>query len=120
MTAQTLFEKALALLNYRDGDGTCDDALTKNALGCINAVYCDLYFLLNSSGYVDATSLRDTLNLPERVFFDVAPYGVAMHLAKMLGDSLNQQIFATIYNSKRAAIGSKDNVCDTFLKGEII
>ena len=120
MLAQTLFEKALALLNYREADGNCDQTLTKNALPCINAVYCDLYYLLNTSGYSDAASLRDTLNLPERVFFDVAPYGVAMHLAKMLGDGLNQQIFATLYNSKRAAIGAKDNICDTFIKGENI
>lgn len=120
MTAQTLFEKALSLLNLRDADGSCDEILTKNALSCINAVYCDLFYLLNSSGYSEAASLRDTLNLPERVFYDVAPYGVAMHLAKMLGDGLNQQIFATIYNSKRAAVGAKDNICDTILKGEII
>ena len=120
MMAQTLFEKALALLNLREADGTCDQTLTKNALPCVNAVYCDLYYLLYDSGYRDVSSLRDTLNLPERVFFDVAPYGVAMHLAKMIGDGLNQQIFSTIYNSKRAAVGAKDNICDSFIKGENI
>ncbi|MBQ0110457.1 MAG: hypothetical protein KBS41_00810, partial [Oscillospiraceae bacterium] len=98
MLAQNLFDRALSLLNYRQPDGNVDDTLTKNAIGCINAVYCDLFYLLNSSGYADITSLRDTLNLPERVFNDVAPYGVAMHLAQASGDGLNQQIFGTIYN----------------------
>lgn len=104
-----IFEKALTLLGYINQEGSFLDSLNLKALNVINTVYADLYFLLHSDGFKPLKSLDDTPLLSNRILLDVMPYGVAMHLAQNMGDGLNQQIFATIYDAKRCSI----NIIDT-------
>ncbi len=112
MTAHELFLRALDMLGYVEPNGHFDDTLQKKALSAVNAIYADLYYLLNDSGFVPAKKLTDTINLPERVLYDVACYGVAMHLSLLEADSLNEQIFATLYNSKRISVSNSDKIYD--------
>lgn len=112
MKAIEIYEKALKLLGYIFEDGSYDDSLNLKALSIINAVYADLYFLNKNDGFMPLKSLNDIPTLTERVINDVMPYGVAMHLALSVGDGLNNQIFATIYNSKRCSIITVDTKTD--------
>nr|DAX69602.1 MAG TPA: hypothetical protein [Caudoviricetes sp.] len=105
MTGQEMFEKALKLLSYTEPDGSSDSSLVMRALSIINAVYADIFFIFENEGFTPLYSLSDEIGLPERVLRDVMPYGVAMHLALGEGDGLNEQVFATLYNSKRASLG---------------
>lgn len=112
MKAIEIYEKALKLLGYIFEDGSYDDSLNLKALSIINAVYADLYFIKNSTGFLPIKNLNDIPRLDERIINDVMPYGVAMHLALSVGDGLNNQIFTTIYNSKRSSIITIDTKTD--------
>ena len=112
MKAIDIYEKALKLLGYIFEDGTYDDSLNLKALSIVNAVYADLYFINKSDGYMPLKSLNDIPTLNERIITDIMPYGVAMHLALSVGDGLNNQIFTTIYNSKRCSISTIDTKAD--------
>lgn len=112
MKAIEIYEKALKMLGYIFEDGSYDDSLNLKALGILNLVYADLFFINNSDGFLPLTSLNDIPKLSERIIADVMPYGVAMHLALSVGDGLNNQIFATIYNSKRCSVLRVDTKTD--------
>ncbi len=113
MTAIEIFERALKLLSYIGEDGSYDDSLNLKALSIINAVYADLYFLKNEDGFKPLSNLSETPLLSNRILNDVFVYGVAMHLALSVGDGINQQVFTTIYNSKRCSILTVDTKTDT-------
>lgn len=106
MKAIEIYEQALKMLGYINEDGSLDDSLNLKALGIINAVYADLFFLLQDDGFVPIKHLNETPNLNKRILIDIFPYGVAMYLALSVGDGLNQQVFGTIYNSKRCSVNS--------------
>jgi len=106
MTAIEIYNHALKLLGYINEDGSLDDSLNLKALSIINAVYADLFYLINDEGFTPLTRLDETPSLSKRILNDVFPYGVAMHLALSSGDGLNKQIFATIYNSKRCSVNT--------------
>lgn len=112
MKAIEIYEKALKLLGYIFEDGSYDESLNLKALSIVNAVYADLYFIKNDSGFLPLVSLNDIPKLSERIINDVMPYGVAMHLALSVGDGLNNQIFTTIYNSKRCSVLTIDTKTD--------
>ncbi len=114
MTAKEMFMKALNMLGYIEPTGNYDETLNKKAVGAVNAIYCDLYYLIYDSGFTKLTSLNDHINLPERILNDVMPYGVAMHLSLLEGDSLNEQIFASFYNSKRLTVAERSHITDSF------
>ena len=112
MTGREIFEKALRMLGYIEQDGTVDSSLNYKALTIINAVYADIYFLLFKDGFMPLLSLSEKINLDERILHDVFPYGVAMHISLGEGDGLNQQVFSTIYNSKRCSVNTLDTRSD--------
>ena len=51
MKAIEIYEKALRMLGYIYEDGSYDDSLNLKALGILNAIYADLYFLKNDSPF---------------------------------------------------------------------
>ena len=112
MKAIEIYEKALKMLGYIFEDGSYDDSLNLKALSILNMVYADLYFIKNNDGFQPLMSLNDIPKLSERIITDVMPYGVAMHLALSAGDGLNNQVFATIYNSKRCSVLNIDSKTD--------
>ena len=112
MKAIEIYEKALRMLGYIYEDGSYDDSLNLKALGILNAIYADLYFLKNESGFSPLKALNDVPLLSEIILNDVMPYGVAMQLALSVGDGLNNQIFTTIYNAKRCSVLTIDTKSD--------
>lgn len=106
-SGQDVLEQALRLLNYTDIYGQLDGQqhmeLYKRGLAAVNQIYSDLWFTGKSSPFLPLCSLKEPLLLPARQIQDVMPYGVAMLLALSEGDGDNQQLYADLYNRKRAA-----------------
>lgn len=108
-TGRDLFERAMRLLQYTDDhgrlDGAQDAALFKRGLSLVNQIYSDLWFCeRGNQPFCELTTLEQPLALSSRCLHDVAPYGVAMLLAQTESDGDSQQLMASLYNQKRAAL----------------
>lgn len=114
MTGNEMIKKALVLLGYTDSTGEISGGqrFSSRALTVLNTIYADLFYILNSGDFVALKVTGDDINLPERALNDVMPYGVAAMLAQSESDGDNQQLFVTLYNSKRAALTHTDSVKD--------
>ena len=119
MTGQEAFEQAMGLLGYANGNGLRNDnALLQRALPILNAVYGDLYYVSEKKNpYKPIVSIAEEVPLPERVTNDCFVYGVAMWLAQSENDGDNQQLFASIYNQKRAGASHWGRRIDIFEGG---
>lgn len=107
-TGRDVWERALRLLNYTDQNGRPDGLqyaeLFKRALPLVNQIYADLWFSQQQGGFCELGHLDEQLHLSARLVQDVMPYGVAMLLAQTESDGDSQQLFAGLYNQKRAAL----------------
>ena len=107
-TGQDVWERALYLLNYTDQHGRADALqyaeLFKRALPLINQIYADLWFSERQGAFRELAHLTQPLQLSPRLVQDVMPYGVAMLLAQTESDGDSQQLFAALYNQKRAVL----------------
>lgn len=113
MKVKEVIKKALLLLGYNDGQGNISNsrfqAVSQNA---VNFVLADLVNCLGRNDYSDIKSLEDEISMPDRVVYDVMPYGVAAFIAESLGDGEKQQYFAMMYNTKRKSVTYEDCVQD--------
>ena len=113
MTAKEVISKAILLLGYNDSLGsTSNDRFQKISRNALNFVYNDLVVCLGRDNFKDVESLADVITMPDRVLYDVMPYGVAAFIAESLGDGEKQQYFATLYNTKRKSVTYEDSVQD--------
>ncbi|MBR6765268.1 MAG: hypothetical protein IKM06_02160 [Clostridia bacterium] len=108
MNAKGLVDRALLLLGYSENY----DILSVSALNAVNRVYADLFFIDNTEGFKEITELTQPVQLSERLLFDVAPYGVAAHLALSVGESDSQAYLASIYNQKRKKLTGSGTLQD--------
>ena len=108
MTGNEMIKRALTLLGYTDSMGNVsgEQRFKSRALEILNTIYADLFYINNSSGFTPLKSVSDNIILPERVLYDVMPYGVAANLAQSESDGDNQQYFMMLYNAKRVSVGS--------------
>lgn len=116
MTAKQMFNKAIILLGYTDSTGNAQltERMRSRAYAAINQVYADLHYALNpTKEFVPIKDWEDKIDLPERILIEVAPYGVASFLAMTEGDGEQSQIFASLFNSKRALLTSVSEIIDT-------
>ena len=106
-SGRDILARALLLLNYTDLYERLDDAtppaVAARGLAAVNQIYGDLWYTGRDDPFLPLTSLDEPVLLNDRQTKDVMPFGVAMLLAMSEGDSDNQQVYATIYNRKRAA-----------------
>ena len=108
MTGMDVFRQALRLLNYTDVSGETDAAaageLYKRGLSVMEQLCAEL--CLSESGRLPPPlrSLNERLPVSEKTARTVLPYGVAMLLAAGRGDGDNQQLFASLYDQKRASL----------------
>ncbi len=106
-SGQDVLEQALRLLNYTDTYGRLDGQqhgeMYKRGLAAVNQIYADLGFMDDAQPFIPLGNLKEPLLLTDKQIQDVMPYGVAMLLAMSEGDGDNQQLYAAIYNRKRAA-----------------
>ncbi len=97
MTGYDVLKTVLNLLGYVDTDDKIshDSGLYQRSFYVINQILCDL----NQS---KIENMNDEIKIPQKTA-EALPYGVAMLLALICGDSNKNHLFAEIYNSKRAA-----------------
>lgn len=104
-TVGEVINRAMVLLGYTDQFGTPDSeqyiAMYKRGIDFTNAICTDLARLENKT-FKDFISVDDEILLSEVTVNDIVPYGVAMWLAQSDNDGDNQQLFAGLYNAKRA------------------
>jgi len=105
-TVKEVLDRAIELLGYTDRYGMSDSeqfgATFKTAITAVNTVISDLSRCEHIT-YVPVTSIDDTVTLSQVSIDDILPYGVAQWLAMIDGDGTNQQMFAFMYNQKRAS-----------------
>lgn len=128
MTVQESIRSALALLGYTgEYDFSNDSALLKRTVTIANAVFSDLFYLIHprrSDGsevtFTPITSASQTVDLPDRIVNDCFVYGLAMWLAQSENDGDNQQLFAALYNQKRAAASRFTQIESSFLNPWVV
>ncbi len=91
MTGNEIYKRALGLLGYLNGD---TENFLKRALDIINQICLDLKIPA-------LKRLSDTLQISNQKI-DALCYGTAMLFALVEGDGAKNQLFASLYNSKRA------------------
>ena len=123
-TANDVFERAMQLCGYVNGDGTPDrlrDAdIYKRGLAFVNQIYADMFFAETPDGsFRPLHGMEEVIPLSVRCINDILPYGVAMLIAQAEGDANNQNIFSYVYNQKRAGgIKSVRRITDALPTGE--
>ncbi len=119
MTANDIFKRALTLLGYVNGNGEISgyDELKKRCIATVNIIYADLFYALGREGFKMLDNSLENVELPERVLNDVMPYGVAMLISQSENDADSQQLYASIYNKKRASVRAAKSVEDVLPKG---
>ena len=119
MTANTLLNNALKMLGYSDSDGNTE--LTARLRNCatvtVNLVYSDLWHICNDGEFVPIKSLFDEIKLPGKATDEAFVYGLAMHIARSENDGDQQQMFAMLYNSKRAGLTKYEKVKEAVPRG---
>ncbi len=113
MTGNDIFETAVTLLGYTDFSRKFQDSsgLRERTLCAINQITGDL------CGAAAIDNLFDEIPL-DAASAAAAPYGVAMLLSLIDGDSEKNAMFSSIYNAKRAAAKGKiTGVSDVLPKG---
>ena len=109
-SGQDVLERAKCLLNYTHTDSE------QRALAIVNQIYADIWYTERREPFLPLRTLSQPLLLSARQVQDVMPYGVAMLLALSEGDGDNQQLYATIYNRKRAAAGAVRRRCNVLFR----
>ncbi len=98
MTADEIVERAALMLGLK---GLEEERIQSHALTAVNRIYAELHFLTGDEDFCEISELSQPVNISQRLFYDVMPYGVAALLASAMGDTANQNYFAQIYNLKR-------------------
>lgn len=108
MTGMALFDKAMEMLGYVSAEGISGKKdMLKKGLTIINNVYAELYYAWedwHNKPFEPLKNINESLNLPQIVLDDIAPYGIAMYLAQSESDADNQSLYATIYNQKKTRV----------------
>ena len=114
MTVRDIFQKAMIMLGYTGSNGEIsgEQEYLKRGIVAVNQVYADLFYALGNSSFVPAEKSMDKIDLPERVLYDVMPYGVAMFIAQSENDGDSQQLFAETYTRKRASLRHENSIKD--------
>lgn len=111
MTAKEIIDRALGELGYLDFFGNPDSNVKMNiALSCLNSIYAELFYCLNSDGFKSCASVNDKVDLPERILNDCMHYGVGMSIAAKEGDIVMQQNLCDIYNIKLGALNKGEKI----------
>ena len=118
MTAREALDmgKVLAGLTNKDGSLWNDQTpeLAKSFVVMVNLVYSDLY---DGENFIPVSSLDDNLYLPQNILNDVMPYGIAMHLCRMVGDTNGELVMSDTYADKRKKAPMNSYVIDTLPRG---
>ncbi len=112
----------MRLLGYTDTNGDTSGSgygeAYKQSLAVLNLVVGELS-VAETGRLCDALkTVHAELPLSDRAARLVAPYGVAMYLAAAQGDGDHQQLFAALYDQKRASVrGTPERRVDRLPRG---
>lgn len=113
MTAKDMISKAIVLLGYNDDRGNTSDSRFQIASKtAVNSVMAELFYCLNNDGFKEIEALSDEIKLPERVLYNIMPYGVASLIAESIGDADKQAYFGAIYNRRLAQLSHSEPFVD--------
>lgn len=115
MTASELLNNTLKMLGYSEANGNIElpQRILNRAVVAVNLVYEDLWGICNTEPFESIKSLADEIKLPEKVLNSTFLYGLAMHIAAAENDGDQNQIYAHLYNSKRAALTRFEKIRNT-------
>ncbi len=122
-TAREVFERAMQLCGYVNGEGVPDrlqDAdMYKRGPALVNQIYADMFFAETPDAeFRPIGSMEAEISLSSRCVNDIMPYGVAMLLAQAEGDTTAQSAFSYAYNQKRAGgVKAARRIADKLPKG---
>ncbi len=119
MKASEILNNALKILGYSDASGNphLPQTIRNRAVVTVNLVYEDLHNICKDTPFVPINSIDDEVQLPEKVLHSAFLYGLAMHIARSENDGDQQQFYAHLYNSKRAALSKTQKVKNTIPRG---
>ena len=105
MTAREVLSASLELMGMTDANGNeqLTQRIKNKAIAVINTVYADLWGIETKDEFVPIKTLSDKINLNSKAKA-VLPYGVAAFIAVSEEDGLQQQIWMSMYNKKRAGL----------------
>lgn len=114
MKAEQILNITLKLLGYSEIEN--DISVKAISLAALNTVYADLFYINHKNGFKPLSCLDDQILLSEKALYDVMPYGVAAYIAAAKEDTAKTQLFAGLYNVKRASIKEQISVADKMPK----
>ena len=106
MKASEILNNTLKMLGYSDADGNPEltSRIRNQAVVAVNLVYADLWKMFNKETFTPIKSLDEKIELPPQATNECFLYGLAMHIARSENDGDQQQLYAMLYNSKRAGL----------------
>lgn len=117
MKAKEIITNALKLLGYTSSAG--NEQLTarimNKAIPIINVVYSDLWPKEHTEDFEPITKLDDEIDLSNKAV-SVMVYGVCSYIAQSEEDAVQQNIWAILYNKKRASLSKITTKIDTLPK----
>ena len=111
MKGKEMLDKVMAILGYHK-NGNLADRVSAAALHFINLIYADLWPMCHNKEFKPLASLSEEFDLPAQVLYDAFPYGLAMLDAPSENDGDQQQIWASLYNQKRARLSRSESIID--------
>ncbi|MBQ7128543.1 MAG: hypothetical protein IJO19_00965 [Clostridia bacterium] len=120
MTAQNIYQNALAITGYPYSELTDLSEAQTLAVNFVNIAYADLYYTRNDTGFSPITSITDTVDLPENMLNDCISYYVASLIANLLGCEDDFSVFSEVYLKKKQKFikhSEKDSIVDCLPKG---
>ena len=115
MKASEILNDTLKMLGYAESNGNVElpQRIRNRAIVAINLVYEDLCSITTDETFVPIKSLADEIKLPERVQQSTFMYGLAMNISQSENDGDQQQLYARLYNQKRAGLSNTVAVKNT-------
>lgn len=106
MTAREVLNSALKLLGYTEANGNSElpQRILNRGTALINVIYSELWRAEGKDEFTPIETLTDEIKLTDRVLSEIMPSGVAMLIAQSESDGDSQQLWAEIYNRKRATM----------------
>lgn len=101
MTAEEIYNKALAITGYASSGLSDLTKVNEQALNFVNIAYADLFYLKNSDGFKELGSLSDSPDLEEIQLQDCIGFYIAALIANMLGCDEEYNLYLKTYEEKK-------------------
>lgn len=114
MTAREILNSALKLLGYTEANGNSElpQRILNRATALINVIYSELWRAEGKTDFEPIKNLTDEVKLTKTVLNEIMPCGVATLIAQSESDGDMQQLWAEIYNRKKATMTRVEEITD--------